>query len=320
MKLLCALMIIMFLATGVQANEIENINVYVDDMEISFDTEPYIKSGYTMVPMRAIMEALHATIGWEEETKTATAVQGADITKFIIGSHDYYKNGALQYMPMAAEQINNRTYVPLRAISECFGYKVDWDGNTNTVYISSQKNSVPEENLYYIKSKDNKYLALNDNKVISSDTKDTGAVWVLECINGDEGLFCIYNFENLTNSVSCCYHPDTTSTDNVTENDKQQVQSEENTTDENIAEKIQPEETEDSIAQAESSKIRLEDLSATEQAEYIPGICEINNHCWKITPTDNGGYTLSPEEIEANLSADTAKLEKKAEVYLVPVV
>ena len=34
--------------------------------------------------------------------------------------------------------VDERTLVPLRAISECFGMQVDWDGDTRTVSINEK--------------------------------------------------------------------------------------------------------------------------------------------------------------------------------------
>ena len=143
---------------SVSAEDGRAISVYVDSKKVVFDSEPYLSEAHTMVPMRAVMEALGATVSWEENNKTATAVKNSVITKFSIGSHDYYKNGGLEYMPVAAVQLNNRTYVPLRAISESFGFKVDWDGDTDSVYITSENKSDPEENIYYIKGSKGGYL------------------------------------------------------------------------------------------------------------------------------------------------------------------
>ena len=57
----------------------ESINVIVDGINISFsDATPQVISGRTMVPIRAIFEAIGADVIWESEEEKITAVKGKD--------------------------------------------------------------------------------------------------------------------------------------------------------------------------------------------------------------------------------------------------
>ena len=38
--------------------------------------------------------------------------------------------------------MNDSTYIPLRAVSEALGSNVNWDGNTRSVYIDSDEDTV----------------------------------------------------------------------------------------------------------------------------------------------------------------------------------
>ena len=51
------------------AEENNKVTVYVNDQKLAFDSEPIILSGRTMVPMRAIFEALGATVRWDSGTR-----------------------------------------------------------------------------------------------------------------------------------------------------------------------------------------------------------------------------------------------------------
>lgn len=312
-KIITLLIVLIFTLTGVQAVEHTDISVYVDNEKISFDTEPYLKGGYTMVPMRAIMEALGASVSWEEESRTATAVQNVNITKFTIGSHDYYRNGALQYMPMAAEQVNDRTYVPLRAISEGFGYQVNWDDNTSTVYITSQKKSVPEENIYYIRGKDGGYLTLTEEGIaVSADTSGS-AMWALECVDSEKKLFRIYSLSDLYNPLGWC---DNCVAEEVVEETDEKTDTEEN------SEGKSDNEADKRDDNAKSDEVTAETNSAAALDEAVTGtlgICTARAHQWVIEPTENG-YRISPLGADVNLDADKADVAEKAELMLIPCV
>ncbi len=124
------------------------IKVYVNGQLIEYTNPPMLKSSTTMVPMRSTLEAMGATVNWDDNTKTAKAVLNTDITKFSIGSAVYYTNGKPGYLPLEALLVEGSTYIPLRAIAESFGCIVDWDDATGTVSISTEDKIY--DNIYYI--------------------------------------------------------------------------------------------------------------------------------------------------------------------------
>ncbi|MBQ3110729.1 MAG: leucine-rich repeat protein [Clostridia bacterium] len=97
----------------------------------------YIKNDRTMVPMRAIFESLGADVSWDDSTKTAIGVKDGVEVKITIGENVLYKNGEAIELDAPAEITNDRTMVPVRAISEAFGCTVEWDNETKTVEITS---------------------------------------------------------------------------------------------------------------------------------------------------------------------------------------
>ena len=50
----------------------DNITIYVNEQRLQCDVAPYIENGRTMVPMRAIFEALGASVGWDGETSSCS--------------------------------------------------------------------------------------------------------------------------------------------------------------------------------------------------------------------------------------------------------
>ena len=115
----------------------KDIKVKLDGNILSFDVPPQIINDRTMVPLRAIFEALGASVEWNQETKTVTSTKGDTTIKLTIDSNTMYVNDNAVTLDSPACVVNDRTLVPVRAISEAYKTKVDWNGDTRTVTISS---------------------------------------------------------------------------------------------------------------------------------------------------------------------------------------
>ncbi len=106
------------------------------DETVTLDVPAQTINDRTMVPLRAIFEALGATVDWEEATQTVTSTKGGLTVKLTIGSNQLYKGDEAITLDVPAQVVNDRTLVPVRAISESFGCKVDWTEETQTVTIT----------------------------------------------------------------------------------------------------------------------------------------------------------------------------------------
>mgnify|MGYP003290561277 CR=1 FL=1 len=116
----------------------KKIKVYVNGRRILFDAEPVLINGRTMVPVRAIFEALGANVTWNNDTRTAKGVLGSTIVEISIGKDYLLKNGENVKLDSPAFLSSGRTYVPARAIAESYDCKVEWDNDTRTVTIKSK--------------------------------------------------------------------------------------------------------------------------------------------------------------------------------------
>lgn len=110
--------------------------VYLNDKQIYFDVPPLIIDGRTVVPMRAIFEALGATVTWDSTTQTAHASKGSIKLSMRIGSNVYDINGVGRVCDVSARIVDGRTLVPLRVVSEGLGCVVDYNEQTNAVTIN----------------------------------------------------------------------------------------------------------------------------------------------------------------------------------------
>ena len=113
----------------------QEIVVYVDEKKVAFDVEPVQENDRVLVPMRGVFEALGAKVDWEEGRNTAIAEKDGTVIEVTIGSHQMLKNGEEIELDTAARMEGDRTLVPLRAVSEALGAKVEWEELLQTVYI-----------------------------------------------------------------------------------------------------------------------------------------------------------------------------------------
>ncbi|MDR1641888.1 MAG: DUF362 domain-containing protein [Clostridiales bacterium] len=108
-------------------------------------TAPVLQSGRTLLPVRAVIEAMGGSVQWDAGSQSATLNYKDDSVKLTIGSLRAYRNDTLQTLDVAPVIENGRTMLPIRFISESFGFDVGWDGTAMEVTISGEKASELEE-------------------------------------------------------------------------------------------------------------------------------------------------------------------------------
>lgn len=112
------------------------VKVYIGGERLAFDVPPAIESERTLVPMRAILEALGAAVEWDGSTRTVTATRRDTTIVLTIGQQTALVNGRPVSLDVPARIIEGRTLVPLRFLSENLGETVTWDGDTRTIKIT----------------------------------------------------------------------------------------------------------------------------------------------------------------------------------------
>ena len=117
--------------------ETNNISVYIDNERILFQTKPYMENDRVMVPMRKIFEELGATVTWDNDTQSVTAVKDKTTAILAIGLNIMYINGEPTALDNTPALVYDTTYVPLRAVSEALGCVVKWENDKNKVVITS---------------------------------------------------------------------------------------------------------------------------------------------------------------------------------------
>ncbi len=113
------------------------INVLLGDGCIEFpDAVPELKNNRTMVPMRAAVEAIGATVDYDAETRTAIVEGDAVSFTHVIGTNLItLGDGSTVQMDVSSYIQQGRTMVPLRFFSQVLGYTVQWDGEYRMVFL-----------------------------------------------------------------------------------------------------------------------------------------------------------------------------------------
>ncbi len=114
------------------------ITVLLDGEKIKFDQIPVAEAGRTLVPLRAIFDALGAEVGWDGNTQTVTAKKGDTEISLTLGNTTATKNGEAIILDVPAKAISGRTLVPVRFVADCFGVDADWNGAMQQVILTSK--------------------------------------------------------------------------------------------------------------------------------------------------------------------------------------
>lgn len=123
----------------------KTITVTLDGRAIAFDQPPIAVNGRTLVPVRAIFEAMGAVVEWDPEDQSVFAYRESDGVAVLLYLDDpvmayrpgFNAEGVAVELDVAPMALNNRTLVPVRAIAESFNCTVEWDQAAQQVIITT---------------------------------------------------------------------------------------------------------------------------------------------------------------------------------------
>lgn len=111
--------------------------VVVDGIELRPEVPPMLLNNRTMVPFRAIAEAMGVKVEWEGTTQTILATSQGKSLRLVVGQQSALVNGEVKTFDVAPQIVNGRTLVPIRLFGEAFGAKVTWEPETRTANVRS---------------------------------------------------------------------------------------------------------------------------------------------------------------------------------------
>lgn len=147
-KLLLGIVIGLCLMMNMGSNSMAmdmKLDIRVNDVRLKLDSEPYIQSERTMIPVRAVAEVLGATeVIWNSETKSATIMYKEKEIVLTIDSYKYMINEIEYDLEVAPIIKDGRMMIPMRVIAEELDCEVAWNDQLYTVEIQKADITVTE--------------------------------------------------------------------------------------------------------------------------------------------------------------------------------
>lgn len=126
--------------TGFKAQN--DVKIYVNEKIVKSDQPPLIFENRTFVPVRVIAEGLGAKVEYHREDMTVTIEKNNTNILLAIGDDTAWYSDVEKSGPVLLDETafirNNRTYIPLRSVSELFDMDVKWNAKNRSVYINDK--------------------------------------------------------------------------------------------------------------------------------------------------------------------------------------
>ena len=111
------------------------VTVYASDARVLLDgvfldVEARIVDSRTLLPLRAVAEAVGADVDWDGDTRQVTLTHGATTILLTIDNTTAYVNGAAVVLDVPAQIFDGRTFLPVRFVGESLGLYVSWGYDT----------------------------------------------------------------------------------------------------------------------------------------------------------------------------------------------
>ena len=147
--LLAVLSLTTSLDTTVNSAYLGTVSVYVGGMRIDRDGISYIEDGTAYVPLRELCETLGAQVKWNREEGSVT-VSAPGISMTICQKYDYFEtNGRYFYAEGGFPIKNGKLMVPVRAVAEALGVKIQWDQASSAVKVGGLTEPIVSGDEYY---------------------------------------------------------------------------------------------------------------------------------------------------------------------------
>ncbi|MSU00268.1 N-acetylmuramoyl-L-alanine amidase family protein [Tissierella pigra] len=155
---------------------VKPVPIIMDGQAINTEFPSFVYSDRTLVPIRFVSESYGAEVGWDQKTKTATVTHGDKEGKFTIDSNVAIINGKKVNLDKFAiprlakvDGKDSRTMIPLKFVTDVFGYEVGWDSAKDAPYINTNEALVNSISLEKGSTNKNK-LVIKSNKSIKYET------------------------------------------------------------------------------------------------------------------------------------------------------
>lgn len=155
--IICSLLCLIIVAVMPAALAVNpTVSIYIDGEPVKLDTPAVILDSTTYIPIRAFSMAMGADeVIWDNDTSVAT-VHGEGLTITAkVGDKYIVANDRYLYASDGCRIYNNCMMIPVRPIVKAFGAKLNWVGDTRSVYIQSgntplYSSAYEDEDVYWL--------------------------------------------------------------------------------------------------------------------------------------------------------------------------
>ncbi len=102
-------------------------SVYLNERQLFLPAPTVIKDDRLLVPMRGFIESMGGEVEWTPPGRITARLNGQTVT-MTIGSREATAGRRTVQLDVPAQLIGDRTYIPVRFMSEGLGAQVAWDG------------------------------------------------------------------------------------------------------------------------------------------------------------------------------------------------
>ncbi|TWI59835.1 copper amine oxidase N-terminal domain-containing protein [Halalkalibacter nanhaiisediminis] len=121
----------------------DNMSIVINGERLQLADPILNKNGHTLLPMRALYEALDAQVSWDKASLTARAVRHNTTINLTIGSTTALVNNQRISLTTPSIMYQNRTYIPLRFVTENFDGTVVYNHQQQSVTITTTQTPKP---------------------------------------------------------------------------------------------------------------------------------------------------------------------------------
>jgi len=107
----------------------------IDEIDPGRGTVPLNRNGRVILPIRAVIEAIGGTVGWDGDEEKITLKTAAIEVVMWLDKKDLMINGVSAEMDVAPIELNGRTMVPVRFAAESSGCTVEWLNATQQIVV-----------------------------------------------------------------------------------------------------------------------------------------------------------------------------------------
>ncbi|HBY20843.1 MAG TPA: hypothetical protein DEG71_07525 [Clostridiales bacterium] len=117
-------------------NPMMTVNKVQQEIDPGRGTVPILHNGRTVLPIRAVVEALGGTVGWNENEKKVTINVRNTTLELWLDKNTMRSGGIEKKIDVAPTAINGRTMVPVRFIIDNIpGCLLEWNNDTRSAVI-----------------------------------------------------------------------------------------------------------------------------------------------------------------------------------------